>query len=357
MTTRTSRILPGSPEAFMRRAVELAKGGFPAPNPHVGCVLVRDGQIVGEGWHRFRGADHAEVMALKQAGEAARGATAYVTLEPCNHQSTLTGPCSLALIQAGVTEVYFACQDPNPTAAGGAARLQQAGIRVHAGLLEAEARTANAQFLFAMEHRRARVVLKAAMSRDGSLGQPDRQIWLTGEPARRAAHRLRAECGGVLVGRGTVEVDDPLLTARIPGVVNQPVRVVLDPDHRLGGHYQVFRDASVRTLRVTKPGRGGDIEIPRDEDGFILRLLAEKLFDLKVYGLLVEGGPKTLEAFWRAGLADRVELFVAPVILGGGLIWPDGAAMIDRTPPGYRRLSRRKLGADTHVRYERLDLT
>lgn len=353
MTTKP-RIQENSPEAYMTRAIRLAQNGYPAPNPHVGCVLVKDGAIVGRGWHRFRGADHAEVMALKEAGEAAKGSTAYVTLEPCNHTSSLTGPCSGALLRAGVSKVYYACADPNPVAMGGAARLQEAGVFVHQGLLEGEARKVNEQFLVAMEQRRTFVVLKAAMSQDGFLGLPGQQVWLTGEPARRSAHRLRAECGAVLVGRGTVEVDDPLLTARIPGVVNQPVRVVLDPENRLGQDYQVFRDASAQTIRVTAPGRGGDLEVNHGSNGFDLRELTAKLFQRKILGVLVEGGPSTLDSFWRAGLADRVALFVAPICLERGLTWDLGLKLLSGKETGLTRVATRKLGADRQVSFRKI---
>jgi diaminohydroxyphosphoribosylaminopyrimidine deaminase / 5-amino-6-(5-phosphoribosylamino)uracil reductase len=339
-----------APEDYMRMAIRLSKNGFPAPNPHVGCVIVKDGVVVGRGWHRYRGTDHAEVMALKEAGSKARGATAYVTLEPCNHTG-LTGPCSEALLQAEIVGVVFACSDPDPSARGGGKRLQEAGVKVRSKMLEAEARAANAQFLFALEEHRARVVLKAAVSVDGFMGKPGEQIWLTGEESRRAAHRLRAECGSVLVGKRTVEVDDPQLTARIRGVVNQPIPIVLDPQASLKKDYRVFQ--RWEALRVTGPGYGGDIEVSLSHGTFDLLSLTQKLRDRRIGGVLVEGGPQTLDAFWRADLADRVELFVSPKELGEGIRWDAAAEMLEGRHRGLQLEQKRRLGPDLHLSFRR----
>lgn len=306
----------------MRRAVQLSRRGFPAPNPHVGCVLVRDGEIVGEGYHHHAGGPHAEVVALRQAGGRAKRATAYVTLEPCNHYGR-TPPCSLALREAGVARVVVACPDPNPRAAGGASALREAGIPVETGFLEAEAAAANVQFLTAMRLRRPYVVVKAAASLDGRIALPSGESqWITGPAARRAAHRLRAECGAVLVGRRTVEADDPRLTARIPGVVNQPLRVVLDPDGRLSPEAKAF-DGEAPTLRVTR----ADGLAAWTPEGFDLPSLLASLFERGVLGLLVEGGAATISGFVRAGLVDRLELFLGPKVLGAGPSWLEDAGI------------------------------
>lgn len=298
-----------SDERYMRRAIALSRRGFPAPNPHVGCVLVRDGQIVGEGFHRYAGAPHAEAMALSVAGEAARGATAYVTLEPCNHYGR-TPPCSEGLLKADVARVVVACADPNPRAAGGAQRLREAGVPVEIGVLESEAAAANEQFLFAIQRKRPYVVVKAAASLDGRIALPSGESqWITGAAARREGHRVRAELGAVLVGRRTVELDDPHLTARIPGVHNPPLRVVLDPHARLTGKERVF-DGAAPTRHVT-----GTID---------LRDLLQDLFKNGVTGLLVEGGATTIAGFVRQGLVDAYELFVAPKLLGDGPAWIQG---------------------------------
>lgn len=289
-------------------AIEASRGGFPAPNPHVGCVLVSaTGGLVATGYHDHAGAPHAEAMALQLAGEAARGCTAYVTLEPCNHFGR-TPPCAQALIRAGVRRVVIACPDPNPKAAGGATTLREAGISVDwCEEMRSEAELANRQFLFAMKHRRPRVTLKAAASLDGRIALPSGESqWITGEEARSAGHRLRAECGAVLVGRRTVELDNPQLTARIEGVVNQPLRIVLDPQNSLSGKERVF-DKEAPSRHVT-----GEIDLGG---------LLEDLFSGGVTGLLIEGGATTASAFVRAGLVDRFELFLAPKLLGTGPTW------------------------------------
>lgn len=309
---------------------------MPAPNPYVGCVIVRDGEVVGEGYHHYTGDLHAEANALRQAGEAARGATAYVTLEPCNHFGRQP-PCSEALIRAGVARVVVACADPNPKAMGGLAKVAAAGIATQIGFLEEEAAAVNQQFLFAVRHRRPRVVLKAACSLDGRIALPSGESqWITGEAARREGHRLRVACGAVLVGRRTVELDDPQLTARIPGVVNQPLRIVLDPQRKLKGTERVFDD-SAPTRHVT-----GAIDLPA---------LLSDLYESGVKGLLVEGGAVTAGSFLRAGLVDRLELFMAPKLLGDGPSWLHGlelGALGDA--PMARIRETRRVGSDLWIR-------
>ncbi len=311
----------------MGRAIELSRKGFPAPNPHVGCVIVANGEIVGEGFHDHAGAPHAEAEALASAGDMAKGATAYVTLEPCDHMGR-TPPCSGALIAAGIARVIAAVADPNPKAAGGLERLSQAGIEIDLGLLEDEARVVNWQFLTAMEHRRPAITLKAAMSLDGRIALPNGDSkWITSEESRQAAHRLRAECGAVLVGRNTIELDDPLLTARIPGVVNQPTRIVLDPHGRLTGRERVFGPEGP-TLRITSDGvEEGDIQVPADGPSLDLAFLLRELGRQGLTGLLVEGGEHTISAFLEADLWDRIVLFVAPKLLGAGPSWANFDSM------------------------------
>ena len=324
---------------FMRRAIEVAKNGFPAPNPHVGCVIVADRNVVGEGFCHHAGADHAEVMALKQAGAAARGATAFVTLEPCNHFGR-TPPCSLALIEAGVAKVVIANEDPNPKAAGGIGRLRAAGIEVESGLLAEEAFEVNRQFLTAIERKRPYVVLKAAVSLDGRIATSTGESqWITGPLAREEGHRLRAECGAVLVGRRTVEADNPNLTARILDVVNQPVRIVLDPSARLTSEYRVFDD-SAETIHVT-----GDI---------CLDSLLSELYQRNILGVLVEGGANTIASFLRDGLGDDLNLFVAPMVLGSGPSWAADFGLDKLSEaPRFRFVESKQLGPDVWLRYRR----
>ena len=330
----------------MRRAVELSARGFPAPNPHVGCVIAQGGEVVGEGWHDFAGGPHAEAMALVIAGERARGAELYCTLEPCNHQGR-TPPCAPAIVAAGVSRVFVALRDPNPRAAGGLAALERSGVRCEAGLLADEAREVNEVFMTAMERKRPYVAVKAATTQDGFIARPDgTSKWITGEAAREAGHRLRAEMGCVLVGRKTVEHDDPSLTARVQGVVNQPLRVVLDPDAALGPSYALFSDRG-GTLRFVRGGRASlpcDVEAECGQEGFDLRGVLGTLFERGVIGVLVEGGGETIGSFLREGLVDRIEKFTAPVSFGQGRSW------LGSKPPPYKAIKVREvqLGEDLH---------
>lgn len=306
---------------FMQRAVALSRRGYPAPNPHVGCVIVKAGEIVAEGFHAFAGAPHAEVVALNQGD--ARGADVYVTLEPCAHQGR-TPPCSEALIRAGVARVFYASADPNPRAAGGAAELRAHGILAEVGLGEQAARIANQFFLHAHEKGRPFVTLKAAIGLDGRLALPTGESkWITFAAARRRGHLLRAQHGCVLVGSGTFRADQPSLTARIPGVVNQPRRVVWGNANVPDGFLSV-RGTAIEVLQQIR------------EDGQI--------------GVLVEGGAKVLTSFFQAGLYDRVELFVSGVVLGQGSSWIEG--LLGETMADLPRLdveAVRKVGPDVQI--------
>ncbi len=304
----------------MARAIEISRQGFPAPNPHVGCVLERGGEIVGEGFHDHAGGPHAEVVALTQARERAMGSTAYVTLEPCNFTGR-TGPCSEALIRAGVSRVVIACAEPNSKAMGGAERLRSAGIEVIEGVMADEAAAANEAWLKAMMRKSPFVVVKAAASLDGRIALSSGESkWITGELAREAGHRLRADCGSVLVGRKTVETDNPHLSARIPGVTNPPIRIVLDGDGRLDSSYQVFDDTA-ETLHFSRHPGEGCIVGPVIGNSFDLPTLMSILFDRGITGVLVEGGAHTIASFVRADLVDRYELFLGGRLLGNGLNW------------------------------------
>jgi len=296
-------------ESAMARALELARRG-PAhgPNPRVGCVLVGpDGESLGEGWHRGAGTPHAEVAALDDArgrGASVRGATAVVTLEPCDHTGR-TGPCSRALLDAGVSRVVIAVADPNPVAAGGAARLRAAGVDVVAGVAEEEGRAVLGPWLHAIEHGRPFVTLKLATSLDGRVAAADGSSrWITSQASRRDAHALRAQVDAIAVGSGTAVTDDPALTARdeAGGLADhQPLRVVV-------GHRQAPADGRLR-------GPGGELVHAATHDPHeVLALLHAR----EVRHLLVEGGPTIAAAFLRAGLVDEVRAYVAPVLLGAG---------------------------------------
>ncbi len=293
--------------AAMRRALTLATtSGVPrGPNPRVGCVLLdATGATIAEGFHRGAGTAHAEAAALATAGPAASGATAVVTLEPCNHTGR-TGPCVDALLSAGVRRVVLAQSDPNPLAAGGAERLAASGVEVVRGILAAEAAAINEAWTFAVEHGRPMVTWKVASTLDGRVAASDGSSrWVTGEPARAQVHQLRAEVDAVLIGTGTALVDDPSLTARdSQGVAaaRQPLRVVM-------GRRTVPPGAALRDglapLRV----------FPTEGPAEVLRALAHQ----EVQHVLLEGGPSLAAAFLRAGLVDRVVWYLAPKILGSG---------------------------------------
>lgn len=292
----------------MRRALALADApGVPlGPNPRVGCVLLTpDGSTVAEGFHRGAGTPHAEADALARAGAAARGTTAVVTLEPCNHVGR-TEPCARALVDAGVARVVFAQADPNPVATGGAATLQAAGIQVESGLLAEEAERLNRAWSFGVAHGRPLVLWKFATSLDGRSAAPDlTSRWISNLAARRDTHRLRSECDTVLVGTGTAATDDPALTVRdehdIP-VAHQPLRAVMGL-RELPDDLQVFGGSAPGVRLVT-----------RDPAAALAHL-----FDLGRRHVFLEGGPTLAAAFLRAGLVDEVVTYVAPVLLGAGV--------------------------------------
>ncbi|TQK70861.1 diaminohydroxyphosphoribosylaminopyrimidine deaminase [Nocardioides sp. SLBN-35] len=292
----------------MRRALALAATpGVPLhPNPRVGCVLLGpDGDIVGEGYHHGAGTPHAEVEALKVAGDRARGATAIVTLEPCNHTGR-TGPCSQALIAAGVARVVIAQRDPNPQAAGGMETLLEAGIEVDAGLLADEAAEVNRAWTFAHRNGRPFVTWKFATTLDGRSAAADgTSRWVSSPAARRDTHLLRGLCDTMLVGTNTVEVDDPQLTVRGDDdqpVGEQPLRVVMG-ERDLGEDRRVLDDAAPTVHLRT-----------RDPEQALRSLYAEH----DRHHVFLEGGPTLAAAFLQAGLVDEVVTYVAPMLLGAG---------------------------------------
>jgi diaminohydroxyphosphoribosylaminopyrimidine deaminase / 5-amino-6-(5-phosphoribosylamino)uracil reductase len=318
---------------FMRRALEVAERGrgLTSPNPMVGAVVVRDGRIVGEGAHLRAGGPHAEIEALAAAGAAARGATLYCTLEPCDHHGR-TPPCAPAVAAAGISRVVAALGDPNPLARGGGARLAAAGVTVELGLLAAEAERQNRAWLTAMRERRPHVTLKAAATLDGKIADVHGgSRWITGEAARLHAHRLRADSDAIVVGITTALRDDPALTVRLADPwPREPYRVVLDTAARLGPDARVIhagtparaliavgagapadRVAALERAGATvmrAPTRGGRVDIV---------VLLARLFELEARAVLLEGGGETHAAFLDAGVVDRVALFVAPLLLGG----------------------------------------
>ncbi len=357
-----------SDRAHMRRALALARRGWgrTAPNPMVGAVVVREGRVVGEGWHARFGADHAEVMALREAGGAARGSTLYVTLEPCAHHGK-TPPCTEAVLRAGVRRVVVAALDPNPQATGGLARLAAHGVDVESGVEAAAAMELDAPFFFRFAADRPWVTLKLALSLDGAIADHTRRPgWLTGARSRREVHRLRAGADAVAVGIGTALADDPLLTVRgvrAPRV--PPLRVVFDRSARLPLHSRLVRTAGeAPVLVVTREpastaaaalADAGVELLPAPSLGAALRLLVAR----GVRSLFVEGGAALAGELLAHDLVDRLIIFQAPVILGAGALPAFGAAPATTAEAAARLrvVRRRSFGDDLMTEYALTELT
>lgn len=314
----------------MRHALGLARRalGRTMPNPAVGCVIVSQGRVVGRGWTQPSGRPHAETVALAQAGESARGATAYVTLEPCAHHGG-TPPCAEALARAGVARVVAAVRDPDPRVKGrGFEILRAAGLEVACGILERDATELNTGFFLRLEQDRPLVTLKIAQSRDGkTVPPPNSNRWITSEQARWFGQLMRAKHDAVLVGIGTVLADNPELTCRLPGLKNRsPVRVVLDSLLRMSAGARLVQTARLTptvvftTTEGTEDLQSHGVEVIRvmgDQNGrpalrAVLGVLAQQGFTR----LLVEGGATVAGTFLREGCADRIEVFTAPLMLG-----------------------------------------
>lgn len=320
----------------MSRALTLARRGrsTTAPNPMVGSVVVRDGEIVGEGWHRRAGGEHAETIALERAGDRARGGTIYVTLEPCNHDGR-TPPCAGRILDSGVRRVVFAHRDPNPeVTGGGAARLREAGLRVESGLLADQAVELNVPFLTRVLHGRPAVTLKWAMSLDGRIATAtgDSQ-WISSEQGRRWALELREEHQAIVVGSGTALADDPRLDRRLGRAEGPIVRVVLDRRLRLPGAARMFTiegpvvvytaEPETRTAEAAEWADRRERLREAGADVVVLEAVepAAVVADLAgrgVSGVLVEGGAEVLEAFASSGVWERAAVCCAPLLIGGG---------------------------------------
>ena len=359
----------------MRAALALARRGLGNawPNPAVGCVLVKDGRVIGRGWTQPGGRPHAETEALRRAGDAARGATAYVTLEPCSHHGR-TPPCCEALAGAGIARVVMAMRDPDPRVNGrGLAMLRGAGIAVEEGLLEAEARALNAGFFRRIQAGMPVVTLKLASTLDGRIATASGESrWITGEAARREVHALRARHDAILVGSGTVLADDPDLTCRIPGMERVPMlRVVADARLRTPEASRLVQGAELApVLIITAPGHppaalapliaaGADIvTVPAHAAGGLdLPSLLRALGRRGVTRVLAEGGAGLAAALLRQGLVDRLVWFHAPAVMGGdghpalqGLRLAALSAM-----PRFRRTAQRALGDDMLSEFERIE--
>lgn len=330
---------PKSDRELMARALQLAARGLYTTgcNPRVGCVLTRGDRIVGEGWHVRPGEGHAEVNALRQAGEQARGATAYVTLEPCSHQGR-TPPCAEALVAAGVKRVVAAMEDPNPQVAGsGLQRLRDAGIEVSCGVLETEARALNPGFIKRMQQGLPWVRLKLAMSMDGRTAMASGESqWITGPAARADVQRLRARSDAIISGADSVLLDDSALTVRaaelgLPeaearaAAATQPLRVLIDGRLRVPLDRRLFREPGPVLVACTdQPQRGHDhgardvelLALPGEAGRVDLRALLGELAGRGCNEVLVESGAELAGAFWRAGLVDELIIYMAPRLLG-----------------------------------------
>lgn len=315
---------------FMARALELARRGWCTthPNPRVGCVIVKDGKIVGEGFHARAGEAHAEVEALHAAGEHARGATAYVTLEPCSHHGR-TAPCADALVRAGIARVVAAMIDPNPRVAGeGLERLRAEGVAVEEGLLGFAARELNLGFIQRMTEGRPRVRLKLAASLDGRTAMASGESrWITADAARADVQRLRAESSAIVTGLGTVLCDDPALNVRLPGTVRQPERIVLDPKLETPPTAKLFAtDGPVRIFTASRDDErrgalesaGAVVETVQDNgaDALLLEAVLTRLGELEHNDVLVEAGATLAGQFLERNLADELIIYLAPVLLG-----------------------------------------
>jgi diaminohydroxyphosphoribosylaminopyrimidine deaminase / 5-amino-6-(5-phosphoribosylamino)uracil reductase len=348
----------------MRRALLLAERGRGrvAPNPMVGACVVREGRVVGEGWHREYGLPHAEVEALAAAGDLARGSTMYVTLEPCAHHGK-TPPCTDAVLRAGIARLVYAVADPNPKARGGAEVLRDAGVRVEGGVEEAEGRDLNAAFLHAHSETgalRPWIELKLALSLDARVADRlGRSAWLTGEAARAEVHRLRAGHDAILVGIGTALADDPLLTVRGPLQPRvPPVRVVLDPRLRLPPGCRLLATAAEAPVWVVgsaaaPPGAARALEaagatvLLADDLPAAMRVLRER----GVRSVFCEGGAALAGSLLAAALVDRLTLFYAPLFLGVEGRDPFAALAGDpiEATTRWRRLRTEAFGADTLI--------
>jgi diaminohydroxyphosphoribosylaminopyrimidine deaminase / 5-amino-6-(5-phosphoribosylamino)uracil reductase len=370
-----SKVSKAADRRFMQLALALGRRGQGRtwPNPAVGAVVLKDGVIVGRGWTQPGGRPHAEPEALARAGEAARGATLYVTLEPCSHVGK-SPPCADAIIAAGVARVVSAIEDPNPEVAGqGHARLRAAGITVDIGLGATEAAHDHAGHFRRIRDKRPHVILKLAVSSDDKIGASGHKpVAISGEAARARVHLLRAQCDAILVGIGTVRADDPLLTCRLPGMeARSPVRVVLDRSLRIPGASRLVHSARETPLWVMtsslseapaamKLGAAGAqvirVATRATPPGLDLKAVLHALADKGVTRLLVEGGARVASSFVAAGLVDEVWLLRGPDAIGAG-----GVAALDALPlsaitqsSAFRVRGSEILQSDTLTIYERI---
>jgi len=348
---------------FMQRALGLAKKGMgtTSPNPIVGCILVKNGEIVGEGFHKKAGEAHAEIIALESAGQRAKGAELYLTLEPCSHYGK-TPPCVEAIIKAGVERAVIAMQDPNPLVAGqGIKKLKKAGVDVTVGVMGEEAKKLNEVFIKYITTKRPFVIGKIAQSLDGKIAlSTGESKWITSEPARVKVHELRGYCDAVMVGIGTVLADDPLLTCRLPGKRKNLTRIIIDSTAKIPLDARMFKNGNGRIILATtdmadkkkiKALRSKKVNVieTNAKDGKVnLIQLFEILGNMEITSVLVEGGPCLLTSLIKESLIDKLVVFLAPIFLGGSGLSSIGDLFIKelKKAPRFRFQSIEQVGND-----------
>lgn len=345
-----------SAERWMARCLELAAKarGRTAPNPMVGALVIDGDTVIAEGWHHAAGQPHAEIEALKVAGDRARGCTMVVNLEPCCHHGR-TPPCTEAILKAGIARVIVGTEDPDPRVQGrGIERLRAAGIDVQVGVLESECRRLNLPYLIAREQQRPMVVIKAALSLDGRIASAGGESqWITGESARKAGHRLRAVHDAIMVGSGTLLADDPSLNTRVEGGRNaRPV--LLDSNLRCPPDARVLTAGHKPLIycRENAPDRALDatvIRVPESEDGVDMNAVLSDLFRRGILSVLVEGGGQVHHTLMRSGLVDQVQLFIAPMVLAEGPGWVQGQPFSLAGAPRFRIQEQGNVGDDLYL--------
>lgn len=360
---------------MIRKTIALASRarGMTSPNPMVGALLVKNNRIIAEAYHKKSGTPHAEALVIEKAGEKARGATLYVSLEPCCHTKKKTPPCTKAIIDSGIKQVVIAMEDPNPQVSGkGIEELRKAGIRVISGIMREKAEKLNEFYLKYIALKRPFVILKVAMTLDGKIATPEGESkWITGEKARHAVHKLRNSVDAVMTAIGTVKADDPELTARVKGVgdkrqgATRPVRIVIDPDLEVPLEAKVLKTPP-ETIIVTRQSAKGSSQqaleekkrhvldtgvqiIEYEEEKLDLGLLMSSLGELGITSVLTEGGSSLNAYALEHGIVDKVMFFISPKIIGGKESYPAvGGSGFRRLKDAYRLrdISVRRLGED-----------
>ncbi len=318
---------------FMKRALSLAAKakGATSPNPMVGAVIVKDGRIIAEDYHKKAGEPHAEALAISKAGKRAKGSTLYVTLEPCCHTDKRTPPCTKAIINSGIKRVFISMKDPNPKVFGkGIEELKNHGIEVYSGILEEKAKKLNEAYIKFITTKTPFVILKTAMTLDGKIATPEGQSkWITGERARKIVHEMRGSVDAILTAIGTVKADNPELTARIKGVKKQPIRIVIDPDLEIPIDYKIL-NTPPETIIVTRKhnietkNQKKDILVTKgvkmieyDGDRVDLRWLMKILGENSIISVMIEGGSSLNAYALQDKIVDKIVFFIAPKIIGG----------------------------------------